>query len=196
MKKKEIATRRKARVLALEALFQYEFRPEDIDDISKFDWKEEEVPAKSLEYAQILFSGTIRNIDEIDSIIKRFSKNWDFDRLNKLDKNILRLSIYQLLYEKKLNHKIIIDEAVEISKSFSTEKSYKFINGILDNIYNDLKKKNEITENDVDDINIKDKPKKEYSKVEKKKENSIVKNKEIKNFYKNTNDNSVIEKDD
>ena len=143
---KEFGTRRKARVLALEALFQYDFRPDDIEDISKFDWKDKEISKEVFEYASILFQGTIRNINEIDSLIKKFSKNWEFDRLNRIDKNILRLSIYQLLYEKKLTHKIVIDEAIEISKSFSTEKSYKFINGILDAIYNNILKINNTEE--------------------------------------------------
>ena len=79
---KEFGTRRKARVLALEALFQYDFRPDDIEDISKFDWKDKEISKEVFEYASILFQGTIRNINEIDSLIKKFSKNWEFDRLN------------------------------------------------------------------------------------------------------------------
>lgn len=141
--RKLIENRRKGRVLALEALFQYEFRPEDVNDINKFDWWDDTIPEESLNYAKQLFYGTLRNLKDIDKIIRKYSINWEFDRINKVDKSILRLSIYQLLFETDVNYKVIIDEAVEISKCFSTEKSYKFINGILDKFCIDYLKKNE-----------------------------------------------------
>ena len=85
-------------------------------------------------FSRLLVSGTIEHIDEIDSVIKANLTNWDFDRLNKVDLAILRISIYPLLYQKDLHSSIVIDEAIDISKQFGSDDSFKFINAILDSV--------------------------------------------------------------
>ena len=89
---------------------------------------------ESLTFAKLLVSGTIEHIEEIDSIIKEHLSRWDFDRLNKVDLAILRISVYPLLYQKDLHSSIVIDEAIDISKDFGSDDSYKFINAVLDNV--------------------------------------------------------------
>ncbi len=130
--------RRKGRILAFQALYSWDLGNVDIDNVLDFSWVEQETLDKmgeeSLSFSRLLVSGTIEHIDEIDSIIKKNLNNWDFDRLNKVDLAILRISIYPLLYQKDLHSSIVIDEAIDISKQFGSDDSFKFINAILDSV--------------------------------------------------------------
>ena len=130
--------RRKGRILAFQALYSWDLGNVDVDNILDFSWVEKETLDKmgedSLSFSRLLVSGTIEHIDEIDSIIKDNLNNWDFDRLNKVDLAILRISIYPLLYQKDLHSSIVIDEAIDISKQFGADDSFKFINAILDSV--------------------------------------------------------------
>ena len=89
-------------------------------------------------FPRIIITGTIGNIEQIDKIIKEHLINWDFDRLKKVDAALLRMSVYSLLYQKEIPPSIVIDEAIDIAKEFGTEDSFKFINGVLDNIRKSL----------------------------------------------------------
>lgn len=83
-----------------------------------------------------LIMGTIDNLNVIDPIIKKYSKNWAFNRISQIDLVILRISIYEILYIEDIHPIITINEAIKLAKIFSTEQSKNFINGILDNIKN------------------------------------------------------------
>jgi N utilization substance protein B len=130
--------RRKGRILAFQALYSWDLGNVDINNILDFSWVEQETLDKmgeeSLSFTRLLVSGTIEHIEEIDSVIKSHLTNWDFDRLNKVDLAILRISIYPLLYQKDLHSSIVIDEAIDISKQFGSDDSFKFINSILDSV--------------------------------------------------------------
>lgn len=130
--------RRKGRILAFQALYSWDLGNVDINNILDFSWVEQETLDKmgeeSLSFSRLLVSGTIEHINEIDSVIKENLNNWDFDRLNKVDLAILRISIYPLLYQKDLHSSIVIDEAIDISKQFGSDDSFKFINAILDSV--------------------------------------------------------------
>lgn len=130
--------RRKGRILAFQALYSWDLGNVDVDNILDFSWVEQETLDKmgeeSLLFSRLLVSGTIEHVDEIDSVIKANLTNWDFDRLNKVDLAILRISIYPLLYQKDLHSSIVIDEAIDISKQFGSDDSFKFINAILDSV--------------------------------------------------------------
>lgn len=80
--------------------------------------------------------GTIENITEIDKAIQANLDNWVIERLNSVDKAILRLSVYSLLYQKDTPPPIVIDEAINLAKGFGTDDSYKFVNAVLDSIKN------------------------------------------------------------
>ena len=80
--------------------------------------------------------GTIENISEIDKKIAENLDNWVIERLNSVDKAILRLSVYSLLYQKDTPAPIVIDEAINLAKDFGTDDSYKFVNAVLDSIKN------------------------------------------------------------
>ena len=130
--------RRKGRILAFQALYSWDLGNVDIDNVLDFAWVEKETLERmgdeSLSFSKLLVSGTIEHIEEIDSVIKSHLTNWDFDRLNKVDLAILRISVYPLLFQKDIHSSIIIDEAIDISKEFGSDDSFKFINAVLDSI--------------------------------------------------------------
>ena len=119
-------------------MYSWDLGNVDIDNVLDFAWVEKEtlerMGEESLSFTRLLVSGTIEHIEEIDSVIKSHLTNWDFDRLNKVDLAILRISVYPLLYQKDIHSSIIIDEAIDISKEFGSDDSFKFINAILDAI--------------------------------------------------------------
>lgn len=89
----------------------------------------------ALDFARFLISGTVENIELIDGKIKEnLSQNWNFDRLNKVSLAILRISVFSILFQKDIPVTIVIDEAIDISKEFGQDDSFKFINAILDKI--------------------------------------------------------------
>ncbi len=134
--------RRKGRILAFQALYSWNVGGVDTDTLLKFDWvdseKLEEMDSDILMFARLLITGTIEHVDEIDAVIKNHLVNWDFERLNKVDLAILRISVYPLLFQKDIHPSIVIDEAIDISKEFGADDSYKFVNAVLDNIRKDL----------------------------------------------------------
>ncbi|MBN1897979.1 MAG: transcription antitermination factor NusB [Spirochaetes bacterium] len=128
--------RRFGRVIALAGLYQIEMARLPLENVLKFDWVDDEINDETKEFATDLIKGSVDHIDQIDKLINKYSKNWSFDRISTIDKSILRFSIYSLLYRTDIPHKVVIDEAIEISKKYSTEKAYQFINGVLDGIKN------------------------------------------------------------
>lgn len=113
-----------------------------VDELLAFPWMEADVLAKtdegSLSFARLLIAGTIEHIDEIDSLIKAHLDSWDFERINKVDLAVLRISVYPLLYQHDIHPSIVIDEAIDIAKEFGSGDSFRFINAVLDNIRKDV----------------------------------------------------------
>lgn len=126
--------RRKARVLAFQTLYSWDMSNEPIDELVSFSWKKEEISSDISDFARLLVLGAVENIEKIDEAIKKNIRNWDFDRLAKVDLAILRLAVYEILFRDDVPHGVSINEAIEIGKSFGSDESYKFINGVLDNI--------------------------------------------------------------
>lgn len=85
-------------------------------------------------FATRLFLGTVEHRDEIDELISRQAERWKMSRMAAVDRNIIRMSVYELLHEQETPKLVVIDEAIEIGKRFGSEKSSQFINGILDGI--------------------------------------------------------------
>ena len=94
--------------------------------------EEEALESDVVLYATYLINGVLEHMDETDEIISRFSTKRSIDNISIVDRNILRLSIFTLLYCKDIDSKIVIDEGVKLSQEFSTEVNYRFINGLLD----------------------------------------------------------------
>ena len=131
--------RRRSRELAIKVLFHIEFSSDDpatcFDLIcNNFGTAEDVKP-----FSEELVLGVCANLKELDSLIVEASKNWRLERITKVDRSILRLAVYELLYRDDIPPKVSINEAVDLGKKFGTEESGAFINGILDKIYGTLK---------------------------------------------------------
>ena len=126
-------SRRIARELALQALFQLDFNQTSPEEALKSVCEErKEVPLSAREYAHKLLMGTLEKKAAIDEVISRTSKDWKVDRMAGVDRNIVRMALYEMDYgAEKLSAGVIINEAVELAKAFATEESSKFVNGIL-----------------------------------------------------------------
>jgi len=129
-------SRRRSRELALQALYSMEIAHEALDKILADIRLENEAECgpEVIEYAERLARETIKRLGAVDAVIKKQCVNWEIDRVAVLDKNILRLAITEILNFEDIPPKVSIDEAIELAKKFSTEKSGIFINGILDPI--------------------------------------------------------------
>lgn len=126
---------------AREAVIQTLYAQEMGNDkaIEQFDeiLKDKKVKGAKAEFAKNLLKGILQNIDKIDEIIKNHLIGWDFERLDKVDKQILRVGIYEILYTDT-PYQIAIDEAVKIAKNFAEDKAKSFINGILDRVAKEI----------------------------------------------------------
>lgn len=125
--------RRKAREYALQLLFQFDLC-RDAEGLFDGFWQEKILPLQLIEFTDMLVKGAIVHLAMIDRKIISNAENWSLDRMAIVDRNILRLAIYELLYLDDIPSKVTINEAIEISKRFGTEDSGAFINGILDRI--------------------------------------------------------------
>lgn len=126
--------RRKAREYAMQALYMYETVRTPVQELVALQWVDKEIPDDIRDFAITLIEGTIANLESIDGLIRQYSKNWKFERINPVDKSILRISIYALLYLDSIPHAVTIDEGIELGKIYGSENSGQFINGILDAI--------------------------------------------------------------
>ncbi|MDQ6801641.1 MAG: transcription antitermination factor NusB [Acidobacteriota bacterium] len=129
-----MGARRKARELALQMLYQHDVsgNPPDMI-ISTFDDLQKSKP-NTRDFATRVFKGTVDHLGKIDEMIVQQADNWRIERMAVVDRNIIRMSIFEFLHENDTPKLVIIDEAIEIAKKFGTQKSSQFINGILDGI--------------------------------------------------------------
>jgi N utilization substance protein B len=137
-----IASRRKGRILAFQALYWWESNRVSPDELIAFSWLESgklaELDEGIAAFSRLLIVGTIENIKAIDEMIKKHLQHWDISRLNRVDLAIIRMSVYTLMYQSEIAPSIVIDEAIGISREFGTDDSYRFINGVLDSIHHTL----------------------------------------------------------
>ena len=121
---------------AIQGLYSWDLNEDkEAADVASFNWLEGKTDEEGLAFARLLLCGTLESVNEIDSEIKaRLSPKWEFSRVNKVSLAILRVSAYSILYQKDLESAIIINEAVEIAKSFGIDDQTAFINGILDRL--------------------------------------------------------------
>jgi len=155
--------RREARERAVQFLFQHDLNPpENLDEALNRFWETQraaaiagekgaatwgeklELPPPTADeaamrlFAEPLIRGTIQHRDQLDEQIVKYAKNWDLHRIAAVDRNILRLAIYEMLHREDIPPIVSINEAVDIAKKFSTEDSGKFVNGILDKVKGEL----------------------------------------------------------
>lgn len=155
--------RREARERAVQFLFQHDLNPpENLQDALNSFWDGQRIAALAEEkgaatwgqihelppptteeaevrlFAEPLIRGALEHRDELDAMIKKYAQNWDIHRMAAVDRNILRLAIFEMLHRDDIPPVVSINEAVDIAKKFSTQDSGKFVNGILDKVKGDL----------------------------------------------------------
>jgi N utilization substance protein B len=126
--------RHKARELALMVLYELEFRPDPAAAVLKEFWQQRAVPPEVQEFAEGLVQGAREHADEIDRVIQTNAAHWSLARIAPVERNILRLAAYELLYRHEIPERVAINEAIELAKSYGSEESGAFVNGILDQI--------------------------------------------------------------
>ena len=133
-----IQLRRKARIVALQALFAGDFK-RNLSQIS-LDWllAEEPLPSKYKIFAEELLEGVELHKDALDKIISSFATAWPVEQLPMVDRNILRVALFELKNHVQTPRKTVITEAVELGKMFGSDSSGKFINGVLGSVVSDI----------------------------------------------------------
>jgi N utilization substance protein B len=127
-----MGTRRRARELALQLLYQFELTDASPEEMQAGfeEWRNASESVR--DFADSLLRGTLRRIEELDEELGRQTTHWRLERLAAVDRNILRLAMFELIYETDTPHAVVIDEAIEIAKKFGSKDSGRFVNGVLD----------------------------------------------------------------
>ncbi len=129
-----VGGRRQAREVALQLIYLADMAQVGPADVPERGWSEEPLPARVREFAKRLAEGVVAKQETLDPLIRQYTQNWELGRMASIDRCVLRLAAFELLYETDTPISVIINEAVEIAKKFSTAESGKFVNGILDNL--------------------------------------------------------------
>jgi N utilization substance protein B len=129
--------RHKSRVLALQGLYQHELTATPLEEILSYRWFNKVIEPEEKELSNKLINGVVKNWDVLDTIIKSYSSKRGLDQISIVNKCILRLSIYSLINFKDTPARIVINEALELTREFESEESVGFVNGILDAVYRD-----------------------------------------------------------
>ena len=132
--------RRQAREWVVQFLFQTEFNPGDLDAALAEFWNDEEKTPldRDRDYVNEVIRGVIDKQIKIDRTLKKYTKNWDVDRLGVLDRNVMRVAVYEMLFRNDVPPVVSINEAVEIAKAYSGKASGRFVNGVLDRVQKEL----------------------------------------------------------
>jgi len=133
-----VASRREAREHALQLLFQIDITGIEPDTAFAPHWREKEVDPATRSFAEQLVRGAAADAIRIDSLIRAASDNWRIERMAAVDRNVLRVAIYELLHEPGTPPAVVIDEAIEIARRFGGEESGEFVNGVLDAVRKEI----------------------------------------------------------
>ena len=139
-----MGSRRKGRILAFQALYSWDAnRKKDAlipEGLLDFPWASQAPDEEMSAFSRLLVTGTIENIDAVDRMINDHLDNWELERLNRVDLAILRISVYTLMFQTDMHPSIVIDEAIDISKEFGADDSFRFVNGVLDGVRKAIEK--------------------------------------------------------
>ncbi len=139
-----MGARRSGREAALQMLFQLEGSGVSADQAIDLFWRTyEDADPEGKAYADMIIRGVADNVDGIDKKIAAASQNWRLERMSRVDRNLLRLGTWELMFRADVPRAVILDEAVELAKSFGTDESSGFVNGVLDRIAENIGRKDE-----------------------------------------------------
>lgn len=137
-------SRRAAREAALQVLFQIDIGKVDFAKALDFVVEENRLNEKQVEFLRGLVRGVLRRLARIDGIINEISVDWNLERMAGVDRNILRLALWEICYSAEVPPNVAVNEAIELGKTFSTGESGRFINGILGRVLESLDKYREV----------------------------------------------------
>ncbi|MFH0947408.1 MAG: transcription antitermination factor NusB [Elusimicrobiota bacterium] len=129
-----MGSRRLSRECVIQVLYAVDVCKLTKSEAENAFWQTKNYDRDVVAFAQELIDGTISNLEEINDLLKQTAENWELNRMAAVDRAILRLASYELLYTLATPPKVVINEAIELAKDFSTDESGKFVNGILDKI--------------------------------------------------------------
>lgn len=135
-----MSNRHQSRVLVLQTLFAWDFNKTQDNPEKIFDYTKENVASDNTDndFARELLKSIVDNWKELNKTIVKYAPEWPLKQINIVDRNILRIGIYELTHNKELPPKVAINEAIELAKDYGSDSSSKFINGVLGTIYKDL----------------------------------------------------------
>lgn len=125
--------------MAVQVLFHLEFSPDDPSEAFDLICESFDAPESIREFSKMLVLGVCDQKEHLDRAISQSSRNWRIDRMTRLDRSILRLAVFEMMFVPDIPARVSLDEAVEIGKTFGSEDSGRYINGVLDHIYNTSK---------------------------------------------------------
>ncbi|MEI6378997.1 MAG: transcription antitermination factor NusB [Candidatus Falkowbacteria bacterium] len=169
-----MANRHLSRTIAMQALFAWDFNNKQIDDIDELITENFEQFAPGFDdhgFVKDLVAGVQTNLTDIDSYIIKYATEWPLDQINTVDRQILRIGVYELVFDLKIPAKVAINEAIEIAKAFGGDSSGKFVNGVLGAIFKEMEPK----QIDIDNENKAASPER-VEGPEKKDESAILTN--------------------
>lgn len=142
-----MSNRHLSRTLAMQTLYEWDFNGQkdiDLDSLVVSNSKEFAPWFDDAGFADGLIKGVIKNLKDIDKLIVKYAPEWPIEQITVVDRNILRIGIYELKFNLEIPSKVAINEAIEIAKTFGGESSGKFVNGVLGAIYKEMKDKGEL----------------------------------------------------
>jgi N utilization substance protein B len=135
-----MSNRHLARTIAMQSLFAWDFNSKDsrvLESVVDYNFKNFAPVFNDREFVDKLLNGVVSNLKKIDSYIIKYATEWPLDHITIVDRNVLRIGIYELLIDGETPPKVAINEAIEVAKAFGGESSGKFVNGVLGTIYKD-----------------------------------------------------------
>jgi len=141
-----MASRHLSRSIAMQSLYEWDFsgkKPENLERIVEKNIKEFGPGLEDKDFVWQLINGVISKLSDIDKIIEKAAPEWPIEQITIVDRNVLRIGLYELLYgnKKEVPPKVAINEAIELAKTFGGESSGKFINGVLGTVFKEIEKK-------------------------------------------------------
>ncbi|HET7771354.1 MAG TPA: transcription antitermination factor NusB [Chloroflexota bacterium] len=139
----DLTGRTRARAVAMQALYELDSTTHPLEEVVRRRLEADKTPETSADYASFLIQGVMSDRAEIDARLQSAAPAWPLDQMARVDKSILRIAIFEMLREKDLSPKIVINEAVELAKRFGHDSSPKFVNGVLGTIERNQREQNQ-----------------------------------------------------
>ncbi len=138
MQNKKVNGRRETREWIIQFLFQLDFNPEPIDTALKDFWEDKNPIEREKTYAEEIIKGVVQRKDELDDRLSQYAKRWDSERMVAVDRTVMRVALFEMLYREDVPPVVSINEAVHFAKDFSSFQSGRFVNGVLDRIRKEI----------------------------------------------------------